>query len=74
VSPSPAPLPPAPGDGRALLAWLGERDRRGLERLRSLLAPGPPPVAVPLLPRSPADLQALTELGETVARGLGLPG
>jgi len=43
---------------RALLHWLGERDRRGVEQLRSLL-PGREPLQLPLLPEPPDDLESL---------------
>ncbi len=57
----------APRDGRALLAWLGERDRRGLEALGELLGDRAP-VAVPLLEREPVDLGSLAGLGDLLAR------
>ncbi len=64
--------PPAvlPEDGRALLAWLGERDRLGLEALGELLGERRP-VAVPLLEREPVDLPSLARLGDLLARLLG---
>ncbi len=57
-------------DGLALLAWLGDRDRRGLAELRSLLAGGQPLVEVPLLPREPTDLAALADLADLLAERL----
>jgi len=51
-------------DGRALLAWLGERDRRGLASLRSLLTSTNPPIPLPLMAKEPTDLAALSELAE----------
>ncbi len=53
---------PCRPDGRALLAWLGERDRRGLAALAALL-PGRPLVSLPLLAEEPTDLPALARLG-----------
>jgi anion-transporting ArsA/GET3 family ATPase len=69
------PAPPAPPadpcrpDGRELLAWLGERDRRGLAALAALL-PGRPLVSLPLLADEPTDLPALARLGEDLERRL----
>jgi anion-transporting ArsA/GET3 family ATPase len=57
-------------DGAALLAWLGQRDQRGLAALRQLLHPEQPLVALPLLPEEPTDLAALEALGEDFAREL----
>jgi len=51
-----------PADGRALLARLGELERRGLESLEALLGPGRSPVAVPLLAREPNDLASIRAL------------
>jgi anion-transporting ArsA/GET3 family ATPase len=48
-------------DGAALMAWLGERDRRGLEQLRSRMA-AHPVVDVPLLPEEPTGLASLDRL------------
>lgn len=70
------PLPADPADpqarldGRALLAWLGERDRRGVERLAGLLGPARPLVALPLLPDEPTGLGALRDLGADLLRRL----
>lgn len=50
-------------DGRHLLAWLGARDRRGVEQLRTLLGTDRPFAALPLLPDEPTDLPALAALG-----------
>jgi anion-transporting ArsA/GET3 family ATPase len=50
-------------DGLRLLAWLGERDRRGVEALRALLSPGDLLVDVPLQAREPTSLDALEALG-----------
>lgn len=53
---------PTAREARALFAWLGERDRRGLRRLVELL-PGREPVAIPLEPEAPNDLAGLEALG-----------
>lgn len=62
-----APLPePAADDGDSglkLLAWLGERDARGVEALRSLLSADDLLVDLPLLPEEPTGLGALEALG-----------
>jgi anion-transporting ArsA/GET3 family ATPase len=63
------PAHPQAVDGRQLLAWLGERDRRGLAELAALLT-GQPLVALPLLPEEPTDLPALAALGEDLAARL----
>lgn len=54
-------------DGRQLLAWLGQRDARGLAKLQSLLSDQQPLVGIPLLPREPADLASLGELAREFA-------
>jgi anion-transporting ArsA/GET3 family ATPase len=54
---------PAAVDGRHLLAWLGARDRRGVEQLRGLLGADRPFAALPLLPDEPTDLPSLAALG-----------
>jgi anion-transporting ArsA/GET3 family ATPase len=56
--------------GLRLLAWLGERDRRGLAELRSLLTGAQALVEVPLLPREPTDLAALAELADLLAESI----
>ena len=68
----PAPLAAAAAEaaGRELLAWLGARDRRGLEHLRSLLPPGRGPVALPLLAREPTTVAKLGALGADLAAAL----
>jgi anion-transporting ArsA/GET3 family ATPase len=53
-------------DGRALLGWLGERDREGVERLRELLGGSHPLIVIPLRPDEPTDLDALVELGAAI--------
>ena len=57
----------APGDGRALLRWLGSRDHEGLAELRSLMAGDHPVVDIPLLPSEPTNLAALRDLGDLLA-------
>ena len=58
-----------PDDGRALLAWLGERDAKGLERLISLVEDDQTVVGLPLLAAEPSDLPSLRALGlELVTR------
>jgi anion-transporting ArsA/GET3 family ATPase len=54
------------GNGLALLAWLGERDRRGLDALPKLLGRGETFVSLPLLPEAPSGLPALEALGATL--------
>lgn len=61
---------PGGGTGRELLAWLGERDRKGLVELAKLLGPGQPLVDIPLLPEEPTDLASLERLGRTVQERL----
>jgi anion-transporting ArsA/GET3 family ATPase len=60
-----APTPQAAGqvDGVQLLAWLGERDRRGLVQLAQLLADEQPLVDLPLRAEEPTDLASLADLG-----------
>ncbi len=61
----------ADGDpGEALLRWLGERDRRGLEELRDLIRPPHYVVEVPMLERAPVDVPALARLGGSLSAGL----
>lgn len=57
---------PAPGqvDGFELLAWLGERDGRGLAELARLLGDEQPLVHLPLRAEEPTDLASLADLGE----------
>jgi hypothetical protein len=57
----------AAADGRQLLAWLGERDARGLAKLQSLLSDQQPLIGIPLLPREPADLASLGDLAREFA-------
>jgi anion-transporting ArsA/GET3 family ATPase len=57
-------------DGRRLLAWLGERDRAGVDELRSLLGGSYPLVDLPLLPEEPTDLESLDALGRMLEERL----
>jgi len=54
-------------DGRRLLAWLGERDERGLAALASLAGSRQPLLSVPLAADEPTDLPALAALGDLLA-------
>lgn len=56
-------------DGRALLRWLGERDRLGVEELTSLLGEYPL-IKVPMLGDEPTDLASLKALGTRLAAQL----
>jgi anion-transporting ArsA/GET3 family ATPase len=60
----------AAGDGRRLLAWLGRRDREGVEELRALLGSSHPLVDLPLLPEEPTDLPSLDALGRLLEERL----
>lgn len=53
--------------GLDLLAWLGERDHQGLERLRQLLGNSHEVLEVPVLTEEPTDLTALGHLGLRLA-------
>lgn len=50
-------------DVRRLLQWLGKRDQRGMEQIRTLL-PGESLFSLPLLAQAPTDLASLESLGE----------
>lgn len=63
---------PAAADGYDLLRWLGERDARGLEALRSLLQPPQQLVDIPLLHSAPNDIASLEALGDLLVNRLGL--
>lgn len=63
------PARPWQVEGERLLAWLGERDRRGLSELSALLSEQPL-VSLPLLPEEPTDLPALAALGEDLTARL----
>jgi anion-transporting ArsA/GET3 family ATPase len=58
------------GEGRRLLAWLGERDQRGVAALRALVPAEQPLLALPLLPAEPVDLGALARLGAALRQAL----
>jgi anion-transporting ArsA/GET3 family ATPase len=68
--PEDAGADPCETDGRRLLAWLGERDRRGLDQLRSLLDADQTLLALPLLPDEPTDLASLEGIGRDVLERL----
>lgn len=51
------------GEGLRLLAWLGERDARGLAELRGLLGRDQRLVDLPFLAEPPTDLRSLEALG-----------
>jgi len=59
--------PPTPAGsgagGLGLLAWLGERDARGVAHLRRLVTDGTPTAELPLLASPPTGLAALDRLG-----------
>jgi anion-transporting ArsA/GET3 family ATPase len=69
---------PGLAGGIELLAWLGERDRHGIDELARLLSAGQPLAALPLTAGEPTDLAALAGLGADLARrlaaGAGDPG
>ncbi len=69
VAPASDPLAVA-RDGRQLLAWLGHRDRAGVEHLRSLLGAEQPLAAVPLLAEEPTTLEGLSDLGDLLQERL----
>ncbi len=58
-------------DGFELLAWLGERDHRGLAEMARLLGSEQPVVDLPLRAEEPTDLAALGDLGATLEDRLG---
>ena len=51
----------APGTGEALLAWLADRDAKGLAHLRQLMADGTPIAELPLLATPPTGLPVLSQ-------------
>lgn len=53
-------------DGHELLAWLGERDHRGLVELGKLLGPDQALATLPLRPDEPTDLASLAEMSEAL--------
>ena len=56
--------------GRHLFSWLGERHRRGLATLRTLLKTEQPLVALPLIGDEPTDVAALDAIGRELERRL----
>ncbi len=60
-------------EGRQLLSWLRERDRRGLDELRSLMPPPRQVVEIPLLEEAPTELDALEGLASLLDRALAQP-
>jgi anion-transporting ArsA/GET3 family ATPase len=57
-------------EGLALFEYLGDRDARGVERLRRLLSRNEPLAVVPLMATPPTDLAELERLGELVVAQL----
>jgi len=66
VAPLPRDVPSALAEGLSLFHYLGERDRRGLVRLRQLLARSEPLLAIPLQASPPTDLPELESLGRVI--------
>jgi anion-transporting ArsA/GET3 family ATPase len=64
-APPPSSDPGRP-NGWELLSWLGERDRRGLAELATLVSREQPVIDIPLLPGEPTDLPSLEDLGRVV--------
>jgi anion-transporting ArsA/GET3 family ATPase len=62
----PGSTDPCRPSGWELLTWLGERDRRGLAELATLVSREQPVIDVPLLPGEPTDLPSLESLGRLV--------
>jgi len=58
------------GEGMRLLAWMGDRDARGLTALRALLTDGTPLVALPLFPMPPTGLDDLSARGRRLLDAL----
>jgi anion-transporting ArsA/GET3 family ATPase len=58
-------------DGVGLLAWLGQRDARGVAHLRRLVTDGTPIADLPLLATPPTGLEQLEELGRLLVERLG---
>jgi len=69
VHPKVPPSGTTAGEALELIRWLGERDGRGLDQIRSLLR-GRQLAAIPLLPRAPNDLERLGELKHVLEREL----
>ncbi|MDH5196624.1 MAG: AAA family ATPase [Gemmatimonadota bacterium] len=71
------PVVPGAADaagGVGLLAWLGERDARGIAHLRRLVTDGTPVADLPLLPSPPTGLTALDALGRLLLERLATAG
>jgi anion-transporting ArsA/GET3 family ATPase len=66
ISGAPPSTDPCRPTGWELLTWLGERDRRGLAELATLVSREQPVLDVPLLPGEPTDLPSLESLGRLV--------
>jgi anion-transporting ArsA/GET3 family ATPase len=60
----------AENGGRRLFQWLGERHRRGIEQLRTLMSPGQTLVTLPLTPDEPTDLESLAAFGRRFHRAV----
>ncbi len=65
---------PGAAEGLRLLAWLGERDRRGVAALRALLSARDLLVDLPLQEREPTSLEALAALGRVFLARLAAAG
>ncbi|MES1211891.1 MAG: hypothetical protein ABUL63_06115, partial [Acidobacteriota bacterium] len=70
VEGAPAAAEPCRPTGWELLTWLGDRDRRGLAELATLVSREQPVIDVPLLPGEPTDLPSLESLGRLVEERL----
>jgi anion-transporting ArsA/GET3 family ATPase len=70
VEGAPTSTDPCRPTGWDLLTWLGERDRRGLAELATLVSREQPVIDVPLLPGEPTDLPSLEALGHLVQERL----
>jgi anion-transporting ArsA/GET3 family ATPase len=62
------PVPGEPIDGRALLAWMGARDAKGVAAYRARL-PHHLLVGLPLFPEEPNDLPGLEHVRSALAEG-----
>jgi hypothetical protein len=56
--------------GLELLAFLAERDQKGVAALQALLGPDEPLVALPLLPDPPTSLPGVAALGTALGERL----
>ncbi|MBZ0113569.1 MAG: hypothetical protein K8J08_13985, partial [Thermoanaerobaculia bacterium] len=61
ISSDPGDLDNPLRSGRAILAWQGDRDHRGVAALRELL-PGTPLLTLPQLDHEPVDLRGLEDV------------